>query len=155
MCLQLTHIAKYIGSQKTIEYIVPELKELLDDEEGEVVTESIVQFYKITNEVLDDNFISSNESLELFIKILDLTSEKESETIDLALVLKKFGKLMLAFKENLPSDFVIKLLKIIENARMSAFDEDIRAMLPCLFKSLANLYHEGKNMQTLINIYQK
>ena len=35
-----------------------------------------------------------------------MTAEKESETIDLALVLKKFGKLMLAFKENLPSDFV-------------------------------------------------
>lgn len=36
-----------------MEYIIPELKELLDDEEGEVVTESIIQFYKITNKVLD------------------------------------------------------------------------------------------------------
>jgi hypothetical protein len=36
---------------------------------------------------------------------------------------------------------------------LSAFDEDIRAMLPCLFKSLAKMFHE-KDMQTLIRIYQ-
>ena len=29
-----------------------------------------------------------------------MTSERESETIDLALVIKKFGKLMLTFKDN-------------------------------------------------------
>jgi hypothetical protein len=34
----------YIGYKKSEEYILPELKELLEDEEGEVVTEAAVQF---------------------------------------------------------------------------------------------------------------
>ena len=46
-----------------------------------------------------------------------------------------------------------KLLKIIENAKESHFDEEIRSMLPCLFSSLAEMYHK-KNMSALINIYQ-
>lgn len=43
-------------------------------------------------------------------------------------------------------------MKIIENAKSSAFDEEIRAMLPCLFQSLAKMYFE-KGMETLIDIY--
>ena len=41
--------------------------------------------------------VENEESLELFNKICEMTAEKESETIDLALVIKKFGKLMLSF----------------------------------------------------------
>lgn len=81
-----------------------------------------------------------------------MTSEKESETIDLALVIKKFGKLMLSFKDHVDGNFLQKLIKIIENAKNSAFDEEIRAMLPCMFQSLAKMYHENE-MQTLIDIY--
>ena len=82
-----------------------------------------------------------------------MTSEKESETIDLALVMKIYGKLMLSFKDNLDKNFTQKLKKIIENAKNSAFDEEIRAMLPCLFQSLAKMYYEN-DMKTLIDIYQ-
>lgn len=82
-----------------------------------------------------------------------MTAEKESETIDLALVIKKFGKLMLSFQNSVDKSFVQNLLKIIENAKLAAFDEELRAMLPCLFESLAKMYHE-KNMGTLIDIYQ-
>ena len=106
MCSQLIYIAKYIGSAKTIEYIIPELQELLDDEEGEVVTESIIQFYKISTKVLDKTFVEQKESLDLFNKICDMTAEKESETIDLALVIKKFGKLMLSFKDQVDRTFL-------------------------------------------------
>ncbi|MFQ3327049.1 MAG: hypothetical protein ACI8YC_001690 [Salibacteraceae bacterium] len=35
-----------------------------------------------------------------------MTSEKESETIDLALVIKKFGKLMLSFKDHVDGNFL-------------------------------------------------
>lgn len=35
-----------------------------------------------------------------------MTSEKESETIDLALVLKKFGKLMLSFADRIDGTFL-------------------------------------------------
>jgi hypothetical protein len=44
MCGHLIHISLYIGYKKSEEYILPELKELLEDEEGEVVTEAAVQF---------------------------------------------------------------------------------------------------------------
>jgi hypothetical protein len=40
----LIHISLYIGCKKSEECILPELKELLEDEEGEVVTEAAVQF---------------------------------------------------------------------------------------------------------------
>ena len=82
---------------------------------------------------MDKLFVQNEESLELFNKICDMTAEKESETIDLALVIKKFGKLMLSFQNSLDQSFVQNLLKIIENAKKSAFDEELRAMLPCLF----------------------
>lgn len=44
MCASLIHISKYIGKDKASIYVLPELKELLDDEEGEVVTEAIVSY---------------------------------------------------------------------------------------------------------------
>jgi len=46
MCSSLIHISRYIGTEKSEKHIFPELKELLDDEEGEVVTEAIVSFQK-------------------------------------------------------------------------------------------------------------
>ena len=42
MCTSLLHISKYIGKDKSFINILPELRELLEDEEGEVVTEAIV-----------------------------------------------------------------------------------------------------------------
>ena len=44
MCMGLIHISKYIGQKKSHEFVLPELKELLDDEEGEVVAEAIKWF---------------------------------------------------------------------------------------------------------------
>jgi hypothetical protein len=46
MCGQLILISKYVGPQKSKEVILPELKELLDDEESEVMSEAIIQFQK-------------------------------------------------------------------------------------------------------------
>jgi hypothetical protein len=46
MCSQLLLISKYIGAKKSKEMILPELKELLDDEESEVMSEAIIQFQK-------------------------------------------------------------------------------------------------------------
>ena len=152
MCSQLINISRYIGSEKTIEYIIPELKELLDDEEGEVVTESIIQFHKITHKVVNKKYIRSDEAYQLFQKICEMTADQESATIDLALVLKKLGKLMLTFNYKDDINIVKRIYKIINNAKSAAFDEDIRAMLPLLFESLAVMYHEN-NMQILIDIY--
>lgn len=56
--------------------------------------------------MLDKTFVEQKESLDLFNKICDMTAEKESETIDLALVIKKFGKLMLSFKDQVDRTFL-------------------------------------------------
>ncbi len=42
MCSNLHHISLAIGQEFAHSYVLPELKELLDDEEGEVVTEAII-----------------------------------------------------------------------------------------------------------------
>lgn len=44
MCTHLIYISLYIGNKNSEEFIFPELIELLEDEEGEVVTEAAVQF---------------------------------------------------------------------------------------------------------------
>ena len=44
MCSHLIDVSRYIGTTKAEEKVVPEIKELLEDEEGEVVTEAIVQY---------------------------------------------------------------------------------------------------------------
>lgn len=44
MCHHLVYVSRYIGHKNSLEKVLPELKELLEDEEGEVATEAIVQF---------------------------------------------------------------------------------------------------------------
>ena len=46
MCMGLLHISKYIRCQKSHEFVLPEIVELIDDEEGEVVAEAIIQYQK-------------------------------------------------------------------------------------------------------------
>lgn len=53
MCYSLCAISKYIGNEKSKQFVLPELKELLDDEEGEVVTEAIISFQKLLDKVLN------------------------------------------------------------------------------------------------------
>jgi len=42
MCSNLIFISKNIGPEKSFKYVWPDLKELLDDEEGEVVSEAMI-----------------------------------------------------------------------------------------------------------------
>ena len=56
MCSNLIHVSKCIGDQKAMQYILPELKELMDDEEGEVVSEAIIQYQKHLTKVFDSTF---------------------------------------------------------------------------------------------------
>jgi hypothetical protein len=39
--------------------VLPELKELLDDEEGEVVAEAIIQFQKHIDQIFTPEFVNS------------------------------------------------------------------------------------------------
>jgi len=102
MCASLIHISRYIGKDKSFQYVLPELKELLDDEEGEVVTEAIVSFQKHLDQVYDEEFVAQDETMEVFAKLCDLTVESTMCLVDLAVVLKKLGKYIVTF--NRPHD---------------------------------------------------
>lgn len=52
ICGQLPFISKYLGSQKAYESLYPELIELIDDEEREVVTTAILVFSELAEQFL-------------------------------------------------------------------------------------------------------
>ena len=56
MCSYLITVSKYLGEVISKEFILPELKELLEDEEGEVASEAIYQFQKHLTYIFDDEF---------------------------------------------------------------------------------------------------
>lgn len=56
MCMGLLHISKYIGQEKSHKYVLPEIVELIDDEEGEVVAEAIIQYQKHIDQAFSDEF---------------------------------------------------------------------------------------------------
>ena len=58
--------------------MLPELKELLDDEEGEVVAEAIVSFQKHLCQVYDEEFAAQDGTMEMFTKLCDLTVESNA-----------------------------------------------------------------------------
>ena len=64
ICGQLPFIGKYLGSQKTYEELYPELIELLDDEEREVVTTAIQAFA-----VLVEQFLNTDADIENFDEV--------------------------------------------------------------------------------------
>ena len=58
ICGQLPFIGKYLGSQKAYEHLYPELVELLDDEEREVVITAIQAFGELV-----DLFVSTDPNV--------------------------------------------------------------------------------------------
>ena len=57
MCSSLILISKHVGRDFSMEQVFPELKELLEDEEGEVVTEAIISLQKHVSHVFTAEFI--------------------------------------------------------------------------------------------------
>jgi len=102
MCQSLFVISKYIGESQSLSFVLPELKELLDDEEGEVVTEAIICFQKSLDKVYSPDFSKSDEAFDMFIKLLDNASDQDMCLVDLGIVLKKLGKFLKNF--NRPQD---------------------------------------------------
>lgn len=102
MCGQLFLISKYIGAQKSTDLVLPELKELLDDEESEVMSEAIIQFQKHLDQVYDRQFRESQEAKDMFLKVCDLAVDCNMCMTELGTLLRKLGKFMVAF--NKPTD---------------------------------------------------
>ena len=90
----------------------------------------------------------------MFLSLLDLSTDYDMGTlIDLPMVLKKLGKLMVTI--DLPDDVNIqkKLSQLLTKALQNNFDEEIKAMLPFTFEGLCYLYHE--NLPVLVEFFLK
>jgi len=60
MCGQLPFVGKYLGSSASYEHLYPELVELLDDEEREVVTTAIQAFGELAEHYLSSDLATNN-----------------------------------------------------------------------------------------------
>lgn len=60
ICGQLPFIGKYLSPQKCYEHLYPELIELLDDEEREVVTTAIQAFAEMVEQFLSTEDENNN-----------------------------------------------------------------------------------------------
>ena len=136
ICKSLIHISRYIGTQKSHQYVLKEINYLLDDEEGEVATEAIVSFQKHLTEVFNQEFIQSEEAATMFEKLCGLAEDCDATLVNLGIVLKKLGKFVIAFDKPHDVDFSRNLWKLINKAKDSLFDEEIRAMLPTCFEAI-------------------
>jgi hypothetical protein len=153
ICSSLIHISKYLGPEASKEFILPELKELLEDEEGEVASEAIYQFQKHLTYIFEPDFCRSEEAILMFVQLCENAAEYDLTMVDLALVLKLLTKFLFAF--NLPREprILAKVYKMIEKAQDATFEEEIRAMLPCTFRGLTQTYF--CRMDVLVDLYQK
>ena len=67
-----------------------------------MVTESIISYQKHLAKVFPPEFSHTQEAIDLFIHVCDYTAECELCLVDLAVVLKKLTKFIIAF--NRPND---------------------------------------------------
>ena len=111
MCSHLFNISKYLGPQLAQDKVIPELKELIDDEEGEVVTEAIIQFQKHVDHIFSQEFINSQECIDFFKRSIQLIEDKDQSNIDLAAIFKKLGKLLLAFEHHVDKKQIKQILQ--------------------------------------------
>ena len=61
--------------------------------------------------------------------------------IDFALVLKLMNKFLFAFDMPDDSRILEKVVLLVEKAKNSSFDEDVRAMLPFTFRGITQVYY--------------
>lgn len=151
MCKSLIHISRYIGPEKSQQYILKEINYLLDDEEGEVATEAIVSFQKHLSEIYTREFSQSEEAAAMFEKLSNLAEDCDASLVNLGVVLKKLGKIIIAIDKPNDSEFSRNLWRIINKAQDYLFDEEIRAMLPACFEAICKIF--SKNMRILIYVY--
>ena len=113
MCSHLIHVSRYIGRASSEEKVLPEIKELLEDEEGEVVTEAIVQFQKHIASVFSDELVQAQDALDVFQKFCDLTLEHDMCMIDLAILLKKLGKIIVSMNRPTEPGILQRIGKLV------------------------------------------
>lgn len=153
MCHHLIHVSRYIGPKGAEERVLPELKELLEDEEGEVATEAVAQYQKHLATVLPLEFVKSPEALDIFCNFCDQTDRSDLCGMDFAIVLKKLGKIVVTLNRPDDQQLLTRIENLLALGMRSNQDEEIRAMVPCAFEGITFLYKE--NLPVLLELYEK
>lgn len=153
MCTYLIDISRHIGQAKSESIILPEIKELLEDEEGEVTTEAFIQYQKHIATVFSLEFVKSQENLEMFYKFCDSIQIQEFQGIDVAVVLKKLAKVLVTLDRPQDTEFTNILQQLLSKIISTNHDEEVRAMIPCTFEGLVYLYRA--EVPVLVNMYDK
>ena len=113
MCSYLIEISRHIGQQKSEAVILPEIKELLEDEEGEVITEAFIQYQKHLSSIFSLKFVKSQENLDIYYKFCDYIQKSDFLGIDLAIILKKLSKVIVTLDRPQDTEFTDKLQELI------------------------------------------
>ena len=99
MCTHLMDISLYIGNDESEKIVLKEIIELLEDEEGEVVTEAITQYQKHLNQVFSPEYRQSQEAVTLFMKAADQAIDSDVTLVDLGNFLKRMCKMLISFDQ--------------------------------------------------------
>lgn len=153
MCLNLIHISLYLGPKASEDIVLVELEELLDDEEGEVVTEAVLSLSKHIYKVFPDHFGKSDRAVRMFYKFCDLANKCDMCLVDMARVLKKIGKFIVAFNRPLDQVLLEKVRTLLEKGMSASFDDEVRAMVPYSFEALCYVY--WKNTEALLHLFEE
>lgn len=99
---QLIHISRYLGEALSLEFVFPELKELLEDEEGEVTSEAIYQFQKHLTYIYEADFTKREDAVGMLVHLMEVSAEYDFTMVDIALSLKLLSKFLLIY--NIPKN---------------------------------------------------
>lgn len=141
MSSHLITISKYLGEEIAKVYVLPEIKDLLEDEEGEVTSEAIFQFQKHLTYIFDEDFCKKQETIDMFINLMENSAEYDFTMVDIALVLNLLTKFMLIINQPENKLLLEKTKKMVDRAKSANFDEEIRAMLPSSFRGICQMYY--------------
>ena len=70
MCINLVKVCKYLGQEVTLDVIVPELVELLDDEENEVKVVGFKTYCKFIKKIFKEEYLISQKNQRVTKKLL-------------------------------------------------------------------------------------
>lgn len=100
----------------SLEFVLPELKDLLEDEEGEVTSEANYQYQKHLTYVYGTDFTKRDDAVCMLVHMMEVSAEYDFTMVDIALSLKLLTKFMLIF--NIPKNQEVfeKTKKMIDRA---------------------------------------
>ena len=116
-----------------------------------MATEAVASFQKHLTEIFTRDFAQSEEVSALFEKLSGLAEDCDASLINLGVILKKLGKIIIAIDKPHDQTFQKNLWRILNKADDYLHEEEIKAMLPTAFEAICKIYF--KNMRTLIYVY--